>query len=88
MPWLQMGVLHPIHRVRFRSVQSLDLPFLILMCDYGVYSTYALIGKNEYYMRRNLIQVYYGTNVGGVQLWGSPLTSALDGFFELTLGEH
>ena len=65
--WLQMRVLHPIHRVRFRSIQALDVPFLILTGDWGVYSTYALIGKNEYYVRRNLIQVYYGTSVGGMQ---------------------
>ena len=33
----------------------------------GGYPTYALIKKNEYYMRRNLMQVYYGTNFGGAQ---------------------
>ena len=67
MPWSQMRVLHPIHRIRFRSIQALDVPFLILMGDWGGYSTYALIRKNEYYMRRNLIQIYYGTHLGGVQ---------------------
>ena len=48
-------------------VQALDVPFSILTGDWGVYSTYALIGKNEYYMRRNLIQVYYDTSLGGIQ---------------------
>ena len=61
------GVLLPIHRIRFRFVQALDLLFLILMGDWGGYSTYALIRKNEYYMRRNLIQIYYGTHFGGMQ---------------------
>ena len=67
MPWSQMGVLHSIHRIRFRSVQALDVPFLILTGDWGGYSTYTLIGKNEYYIRRNLIQIYYGTYFGGMQ---------------------
>ena len=67
MPWSQMGVLHPIRRIRFPTVQALDVPFLILTGDWGVYSTYALIINNEYYMRRNLIQVYYGTHFGGMQ---------------------
>ena len=48
-------------------VQVLDVPFLILTGDWGGYSTYALIRKIEYYMRRNLIQNYYGTNFGGMQ---------------------
>ena len=48
-------------------VQALDVPFLILIGDWGVYSTYAFIRKNEYYVRRNLIQVYYGTSFGGMQ---------------------
>ena len=48
-------------------VQALDVPFSILMVDWGVYSTYALVRNNEYYMRRNLIQVYYGTSLGGIQ---------------------
>ena len=59
VPWSKMGVLHPIHCICFRSVQSLDVPFFISMGDWEGYSTYALIRKNEYYMRRNLIQVYY-----------------------------
>ena len=48
-------------------VQALDVPFLIVLDDWGGYSTYALIRKNEYYMRRNLIQISYGTNFGGMQ---------------------
>ena len=34
-------------------VQALDVPFLILTGNWGVYSTYALIRNNEYYIRRN-----------------------------------
>ena len=30
-----MGVLLPIDRIRFRAVQALDVPFLILMGDWG-----------------------------------------------------
>ena len=67
MPWSTMGVLHPIDCIRFRYVQALDVPFLIVWDDWGGYSTYALIRKNEYYMRRNLIQISYGTNFGGMQ---------------------
>ena len=48
-------------------VQALDVPFLILTGDWAVYYTYAFIRKNEYYMCRNLIQVYYGTSLGGMQ---------------------
>ena len=67
VPWSQMRVLHPIHRIRFRSIQALDVPFLILTGDWGVYSTYALIRNNEYYIRRNWIQIYYGTTFAGMQ---------------------
>ena len=35
VPWSQMGVLLPIDRIRFRAVQALDVPFLILMGDWG-----------------------------------------------------
>ena len=48
-------------------VQALDVPFSILMSNWEVYSNYAHIRKNEHYMRRNLIQVYYGTSLGGIQ---------------------
>ena len=44
--------------------------FFILMGDWGGgYSTYAFIRKNDYYMRRNLIQIYYSANFGGIQLY-------------------
>ena len=35
VPWSQMGVLLPIDCIRFRAVQALDVPFLILMGDWG-----------------------------------------------------
>ena len=52
-------------------IQALAVPFFIMMGDWGMYSTYALIRKNEYYMRRNLIQDYYGTSLGGMQRYAN-----------------
>ena len=89
IPWLQMRVLRPIHRIRFRSIQALDVPFLILTGDWGVYSTYALIRKNEYYMRRNLIQVYYGTSLGGIQRYtNNPSRNQCDLSNRETIGKN